>query len=341
MPATSRTGAAICNNRIYRPSVVTRRAAAELTGAVTRNKGVRPNKNNNDDDDNINDNNHATLTERFQPSTLHKLRQLGIYTLTDTPDDNDINIINHAALAERFQPSTLHKLRQLGFYVKKVTLDNNNIYNKNHAALAERSQPSTLHKLRQLDRCTNTDTPDTACQLDSEAAPAEVAYTRSNTQPGCSRVGGSDCVLQRGHDRLTPSYIVTLTDAPTIFKMGLQGMTTQSMMEAELVAAALAMQNEAVFCSNTMSGLGLGESFGSVPLHINNTSALYIADNRTYIPREKHIALRYYFFVQELVESKISIHYVKSEGQLADLGTKHHRKHRHRDLIEFMNDVKA
>ena len=108
------------------------------------------------------------------------------------------------------------------------------------------------------------------------------------------------------------------------------------------MAAALAMKDEAVFCSNTMSGLGFGESFGSVPLHIDNTSALHIAHNRTYIPRAKHIALRYYFFVQELVEGKVSTHYVKSEGQLTDfLGTKHHHKHRHRDLIEFIKDFKA
>ena len=56
------------------------------------------------------------------------LRQLGIYTITDTPDDNDINNNNHAALAQRFQPSTLHKLRQLGFYAKKITPDDSNIY---------------------------------------------------------------------------------------------------------------------------------------------------------------------------------------------------------------------
>ena len=154
-------------------------------------------------------------------------------------------------------------------------------------------------------------------------------------------MGESDCVLQGGHDRLTPSYIVTLTDGPTIFKVGLQGLSAQSTMEAELVAAALAMEDEAVFCSNTMSGPGFGESFGSVPLHIDNTSALYITGNRTFIPRAKHIALRFYFFVQELVEGKVSIHCVKSEGQLADLGTKHHRKHRHRDLVEFINDFRV
>ena len=142
---------------INRPNVVTRRAAAELTGAVTRYKAVRPNKNNNDDDGIINNNNQAALAERFQPSTPHKLRQLGIYTNTDTPDDNDINNNNHATLAERFQPTTLHKVRPLGRY-------------------------------------TNTDTPDAAHQLDVEAVPAQVAYTRTNTQPNCSGGGESDCV---------------------------------------------------------------------------------------------------------------------------------------------------
>ena len=134
---------------------------------------------------------------------------------------------------------------------------------------------------------------------------------------------------------------MTVANAPIIFKVELQGLTAQPTMEAELVAVALTMKEEAVVCSNMMSELGFGESFGSVPLHIDNTSALYIADNCTYIPRAKHIALRYYFFMQELVEGKVSIHYVKSEGQLTDLGTKHHRKHRHRDLIEFSNGFKV
>ena len=109
--ATARRGAAMRDNRIHRPNVVTRRAAAEVTGTVTRYRGVHPN---------INNNNHAALAERFQPSTLHKLRRLDIYT--------------------------------------------------------------------------NMDTPDTAHQLDAEAVPAEVAYTRTNTQPSCSEGGESDRV---------------------------------------------------------------------------------------------------------------------------------------------------
>ena len=44
------------------------------------------------------------------------------------------------------------------------------------------------------------------------------------------------------------SYIVFLATAPVSFKVGLQKLTAQSTMEAELVVAALAME-EAVFCS--------------------------------------------------------------------------------------------
>ena len=46
---------------------------------VTGYRGIRPNNNNNNS-------NHTALAEQLQPSELHKLRQLGLYTNTDTPD---------------------------------------------------------------------------------------------------------------------------------------------------------------------------------------------------------------------------------------------------------------
>ena len=57
-----------------------------------------------------------------------------------------------------------------------------------------------------------------------------------------------------------------------------------------------------------MKKLGLGTRFDSVPLDLDNASALQVAGNRTYSPRVKHVALRH-FFVQELVrEDRTSIH---------------------------------
>ena len=69
----------------------------------------------------------------------------------------------------------------------------------------------------------------------------------------------------------TSSYIAFLSNGPVSFKVGLQGLTAQSTMEAELVAAALTMK-EAVFCSNMMKELGFGTRFDNVPVYIDNTS---------------------------------------------------------------------
>ena len=80
----------------------------------------------------------------------------------------------------------------------------------------------------------------------------------------------------------TSTYIVMLANALISFKVELQGLTAQSTMEAELVAAALTMK-EAVFCSNMMLELGFDKRFGSVPLYIDNTSALHVAGNQPYL----------------------------------------------------------
>ena len=107
------------------------------------------------------------------------------------------------------------------------------------------------------------------------------------------------------------SHIVFLSNAPVSSKVAMQGLTAQSTLEAELVAAALAMK-EAVVCSNMMKELGFGTCFDCVPLYIDNTSTLHVAGNRTYISRVKHMALQY-FFIQELVkEGRISINHVKT-----------------------------
>ena len=89
----------------------------------------------------------------------------------------------------------------------------------------------------------------------------------------------------------TSSYIVILSNGPTSFEVDIQGLTAQSTMEVELVAAALTMK-ESIFCSNMMLELGFKEGFGSVPLDITNTSALNVAGSRTYSPHAKYIALR-------------------------------------------------
>ena len=108
-------------------------------------------------------------------------------------------------------------------------------------------------------------------------------------------------------------------------------------MEAELVAGALAMK-EAVFCSNMLIELGFGKEFEKWPLHIDNTATLHVIGNRAYSSRTKHIALRFFHIRGLVSEGKITTHYISTENQLADIGTKHLNKHRlHQHLHKIKN----
>ena len=109
-----------------------------------------------------------------------------------------------------------------------------------------------------------------------------------------------------------------------------------STMEAELVASALAMK-EAVFCSKMLTELGFGKDFEQVPLHINNTATRHVIGDRAFSSRTKHIALRF-FYIRELVKNKITTHYISTDRQLADIGTKHLNKHR---LQQFLQMIKS
>ena len=134
----------------------------------------------------------------------------------------------------------------------------------------------------------------------------------------------------------TSSYVTMLANAPMSFRSGLQGLTSMSIMEAELVASALGMK-EAVFSSKMLTELGFGKEFAQMPVYCDDTATLHALGNRSFTWRTKHIALRF-FFIRELVtEERISIHYVLTEDNLADIGTKHFNRHRFKHLMDLIN----
>jgi len=60
---------------------------------------------------------------------------------------------------------------------------------------------------------------------------------------------------------------------------------------------------------------------------------IYALGNRSVSSRTKHIALRF-FYIRELVsEGRISIHYIPTESNPADIGTKHLNKHHFKHLL--------
>lgn len=146
------------------------------------------------------------------------------------------------------------------------------------------------------------------------SADFSIAYT----QRGFKLATFSDANWGNNPDngKSTSSYIVMLANGPIgCNKVGLQDLTTQPIMEAELMVAALTIK-EAAFCKNMMAELRFKDGFDRVPLYIDNMSALRADGDRTYSTRAKNIAL-IYTLVQELVEGgTITIHHVKTQNQL-------------------------
>ncbi|CAM9533246.1 unnamed protein product [Sphacelaria rigidula] len=131
----------------------------------------------------------------------------------------------------------------------------------------------------------------------------------------------------------TSAYLMMMCKAPVRFKSGIQSLTTMSTMEAKLVAAALTMK-AAVFCLNMMTELSFGQQFGQVSLQIDNTATLRVIGNEAYSSRTEYIALRFFYIREMAKEGKITIHYIPTEHQLADIGTKFLSKHRFRFLVD-------
>ena len=111
-------------------------------------------------------------------------------------------------------------------------------------------------------------------------------------------------------------------------KAVLPTLTVMSAMEAELVAVWLAMK-KIVHFSHTMTEMtemGFKDNFKVVQLFIDNTSTLFVIENRTYDARTKHVAMRLFRICQPVKEGKISIHYVPTEDQPKNLNNQRHRK---------------
>ena len=59
-----------------------------------------------------------------------------------------------------------------------------------------------------------------------------------------------------------------------------------------------------------------------VPLLCDNQGAVKLVYNPEFHPKTKHISLRYHFIRQAVEEKKITVDYVESKNQLADIFTK-------------------
>jgi hypothetical protein len=65
-----------------------------------------------------------------------------------------------------------------------------------------------------------------------------------------------------------------------------------------------------------------GETYKSVPLMCDSSSAICLAQNPVFHGKEKHRKVRHHFLRDHVEKGDIDMKYIDTEGQLADIFTK-------------------
>ena len=116
-------------------------------------------------------------------------------------------------------------------------------------------------------------------------------------------------------------YIIYLGNTPIIWRSKKQkGKPADSSCEAEYISMSSCI-NEIVWVISFMSELGF-QIPTPVPIYCDNTSANALAHNPVHHERTKHIDIKYHRIREFILDGTVSIHYVKSEDNPADIFTK-------------------
>lgn len=119
--------------------------------------------------------------------------------------------------------------------------------------------------------------------------------------------------------RSTSGFVVKMGTGAISWASRLQTIQTLSTTEAEYVAAVAAAQ-ELLWLCNLFTELGY--SFKSLPLCLDNQSALQVAKNPEHHGRMKHLDLRYYWLRHTVDSGQIELRYIPTALMPADCLTK-------------------
>ena len=113
-----------------------------------------------------------------------------------------------------------------------------------------------------------------------------------------------------------------------------QSSVALSSTEAEYIAGAHATK-EAIWLRRLLTELGL-EILTPTSLHIDNQSAIAIAKNPEFHNRTKHIEIHHHFLHTKVESEEITLSYIPTGEQLANILTKGLNKEKHWDFSHKM-----
>jgi hypothetical protein len=94
---------------------------------------------------------------------------------------------------------------------------------------------------------------------------------------------------------------------------------TRSSTESEYIASALCLKN-ILHKKYMMEEIGFPQH--AIPMFIDNTSVKFMANEWKITDNSKHVNTRYHFLRSHTIRETISIYYVDTEENIADIGTK-------------------
>lgn len=134
--------------------------------------------------------------------------------------------------------------------------------------------------------------------------------------------GYSDADFANGVEtrRSTTGYVFTLAGGPVTWSSQRQKLVTLSTTEAEYVASASAAK-EAIWLRKLLSDIGC-QCFRATELYIDNQSTIRLIRNPEFHKRTKHIDIRFHFIREKVESNELTVLFVSSNFQLADIFTK-------------------
>ena len=115
-------------------------------------------------------------------------------------------------------------------------------------------------------------------------------------------------------------HAITIGSAPISWKVAKQKCVALSTMESELIALSLTI-TEALFWRHLLTEIGVDATAPTL-IKADNQASIAYAKNRGSLGRAKHIQVRHCFVKDVLAKNQISLEYVASNDNVADLFTK-------------------
>jgi hypothetical protein len=113
----------------------------------------------------------------------------------------------------------------------------------------------------------------------------------------------------------------TLAGGPISWSSAIQKIVAQSTCEAEYMALGEAVK-EALWIKDFINDLGITIRFDTVPIDVDNESAVKLAKNPEFHQRSKHIGIRHHFLRDHVHQGTIQVIWISGKENPADMLTK-------------------